>query len=77
MLQMQARNDTSEFTDWNSYFYTSHVFQHCVTYQHKKWATTPQKIWDTKNDGFLNVYFLSNMAILGIHVSFRGCKVII
>ena len=42
MLQMQERNDTSESIDWNSYFHISRVFQHCVTYQHKKWATTPQ-----------------------------------
>ena len=28
---------------------------------------------DTKNDGFGKMYLLSNMVILGIHVSFRGC----
>ena len=29
---------------------------------------------DTKNDVFFEMYLLSKIAILGIHVSFRGCR---
>ena len=39
--------------------------------------TTPKFNIDTKNDGFLNVSPASNMAILGLHVSFRMCKIFI
>ena len=34
----------------------------------------PKSNIDTKNDGFLKCIILSNMAIWGIHVSFRGCN---
>ena len=33
----------------------------------------PKSNIDTKNDVFFNVSPASNMVILGIHVSFRGC----
>ena len=38
-----------------------------------KGYTPPKSNIDTKNDGF-RMYLVSNMAILGIHVSFRGCN---
>ena len=36
--------------------------------------TPPKSSIYTKNDGFLNLYLLSNMAIWDIHVSFRRCR---
>ena len=36
--------------------------------------TPPKSNIDTKTDG-LQLHLLSNMAILGIHVDFRGCIV--
>lgn len=35
----------------------------------KAWTT------DRKNDGLEHVYFLSNMAMLGIYLKFRECSV--